>query len=253
MNVARLTLIWSFAFVAIALTASSLTPFGVSAETRIRDSMIYPAYEFYRGGAFASVTSSTIEQVLFDRLSGLSAHVSDRSDYTKRLAAHFYRLCSENRLDPAFVLSVIEVESNFRVNAVSAAGAVGLMQLMPATAQNIAHRHAPLRQALNQVDLDLRDPFLNLTLGITYLRDLKERYSGLSPYLHLAAYNMGPHRLDVLRARPGFTPDKSLKYFQDIMRGVENWRHYGFQSFSLGLKEKPDAARKTITRNVDPV
>lgn len=248
MNLMRLTLVWSFAFSAIALVTSSLTPFGLSAETRASDSMIYPAYRFFRGGAFASVTSSTLEHVLSDQVTGLRLEGADRADYVKRLAAHLYQLCVENRLDPAFVLSVIQVESDFRADVISPAGAVGLMQLMPQTARLLSLRH--LKRGLK---IDLKDPFLNLTLGIVYLSELKKRYTGLSPYYPLAAYNMGPHRLDVLRARPGFKPDQTLKYFQDIMRGVENWRHYGFQSIAGELKPKANVARKAVTRIIDPV
>lgn len=249
MKVVRLTLFWSVALTAVLLAASSFSPFGLSAETRAGDSMIYPIYRFFRGGAFASLTNSTIEHVLSDQLSGRLTLGPGRAAYTKRLAAHLYRLCVENRLDPAFVLSVIEVESSFRTDVVSSAGAVGLMQVMPQTARDVALRHPTVRR----LGHDLKDPFLNLTLGIIYLRELKERYIGLSPYYHLAAYNMGPHRLDVLRAQPGFKPEKSLKYFQDVMRGVESWRHYGFQSIPLALKSKADVARKSPARNTDPV
>ncbi len=260
MKVLRLTLLWVFAFTAAALGASTVAPFGVSAETRVGESMIYPVYRFYRGGAFASVTSATIERVLSDQIIGLPDTVSDRGEYLKRLARHFYQLCIDYRLDPAFVLSLIEVESSFRSDVVSPAGAVGLMQLMPATARVIYHRYPSLRPLRNtgrnsgrNLAIDLKDPFQNLTIGMTYLRELKTRYLGLSPYFHLAAYNIGPHRLDVLRARPGFKPEKTLKYFQDIMRGVENWRHYGSQSFPPELKPKADVARKSSPRNVDPV
>ncbi len=237
MKVVRLTALWSLAILALTLTASFLSPFGVSAETHVGDSMIYPIFRFYRGGAFASLTKSTIETVLFDQLQGIPTSVKDRKAYTKKLAAHLYQLCIDFRLDPAFVLSVIKVESSFRADIISPAGAVGLMQIMPGTARVVSGKRGAL---------DLKDPFLNLTLGLTYLRDLKERYSGLSPYYHLAAYNMGPHRLDQLRAKPTFKPEKTLKYYQDIMRGVESWRRYG-------LEQKADVARKTVVRTTDPV
>lgn len=235
MKVVRLTLFWTVVLFAIVLTASSFAPFGLSAGIR--------------RGPFTSVTSATVERVLSDRLSGHSEQGSGRAAYTKRLADHLFQLCIEHRLDPAIVLSVIEVESSFRTNAVSSAGAIGLMQLMPQTARVVAHRHPQVRRYGH----DLKDPFLNLALGTVYLRELKERYTGLSPYYHLAAYNMGPHRLDTLRARPGFKPEKSLKYFQDVMRGVDNWRHYGFQSIPLALKSKADVIRKTVARNIDSV
>lgn len=195
---------------------------------------------------YESMTGSMIERVLSDKLAGIPSTISDRPAYMKRLAKHLYRLCGEHELDPAMVLSLVQVESRFRADVVSSAGAIGLMQVMPDTAGFVARRKL-MRQ-------DLKDPFVNLELGMIYLRALKDRYAGEDPYFHFAAYNMGPHRLDTLRAKPGFKPgNKSMKYFTDIMRGVTDWRHYGFQSLPIELKSKTDVARKTLARNTDPV
>ncbi len=139
-------------------------------------------------------------------------------------------------MDPAYVLSVIQIESSFRSSVVSPVGAVGLMQLMPATARYVAPRHGIHRKITVS---DLRDPFLNLSLGVAYLRELRDRYAGLSAYYPLAAYNLGPARLDQLRARPGFKPTQTWKYYQAIMRGVNDWRHYGTRA-----KTKTNVARE---------
>jgi hypothetical protein len=139
------------------------------------------------------------------------------------LARHLVRLCRKHRFDPAMILSLIQVESAFRPNAVSPAGAVGLMQLMPATAQVVARRFAiryPGERAL-------RDPFLNLELGVAYLSHLRDKYQELSPYFHLAAYNIGPARLDELRARKSFKPVQTRKYYEKIRGGVPRLRNYG--------------------------
>jgi soluble lytic murein transglycosylase-like protein len=81
-------------------------------------------------------------------------------------------------LDPALVDLVIRMESGYNTRAVSAKGARGVMQLMPATA------------SLYGVE-DIFDPFDNIRAGVRYLRDLLRRFnSDLS--LALAAYNAGP-------------------------------------------------------------
>ena len=94
-------------------------------------------------------------------------------------------------LEPALVLALIRQESGFYPEAVSRAGARGLMQIMPATARQVARQ---IRVAYNGRKL-LSDPGYNLLLGRTYLSDLLDRYEG-SYVLALAAYNAGPARAD---------------------------------------------------------
>jgi soluble lytic murein transglycosylase-like protein len=84
-------------------------------------------------------------------------------------------------LPPEFLASVAEVESGYRSDAVSPKGAIGLMQLMPATA------------ALLQADPN--DPAQNAEAGARYLRELLIRYGHSAP-LALAAYNAGPGAVD---------------------------------------------------------
>ena len=79
------------------------------------------------------------------------------------------------------VRSVMAAESGFDPRAVSAKGAVGLMQLMPFTAQNLG--------------VDPRDPAQNADAGTRYLRDLLLKYDGLLWHA-LAAYNAGPEALE---------------------------------------------------------
>ena len=93
------------------------------------------------------------------------------------------------RLDPALLQAVIKVESNFRQDAVSRRGAVGLMQLMPGTAARL--------QVTN-----IHDPLQNIQGGAKQLRYLLDVYHG-NLRLALAAYNAGVHRVkrDVPRIR----------------------------------------------------
>jgi soluble lytic murein transglycosylase-like protein len=80
-------------------------------------------------------------------------------------------------LSPALIRSVIQTESAFDASAVSRAGAVGLMQLMPAVAANLGVQN-------------LLDPRENIMGGAQLLRELHDRYRGNLP-LMLASYNAG--------------------------------------------------------------
>lgn len=96
----------------------------------------------------------------------------------------------DKNLDPALIAGVIYVESRFR-DQTSHAGAKGLMQLMPATADYIARKSGGTRF----VQGDLADPQINIAYGSWYLRYLLERYHG-DVALALAAYNAGEGKVD---------------------------------------------------------
>ncbi|NBC49689.1 MAG: transglycosylase SLT domain-containing protein [Gammaproteobacteria bacterium] len=90
-------------------------------------------------------------------------------------------------LPPDWVYAVIRQESAFDPDIASHAGAIGLMQLMPATAREVAGklgRDEPER-------IELIDPALNIVLGSAYLAEMAERFDG-HPLVASAAYNAGP-------------------------------------------------------------
>ena len=97
-------------------------------------------------------------------------------------------------LDPALLAAVIYQESKFHADARSDRGAVGLMQLLPATAKGIAARTGGSRFRVS----DLYDPELNVRYGAWYLRHLLDKYG--SEQLALAAYNAGQANVDRWRA-----------------------------------------------------
>jgi soluble lytic murein transglycosylase len=93
-------------------------------------------------------------------------------------------------LDPSLIAGVIYVESHF-IDQTSHAGAKGLMQLMPSTADYIARKSGGTR--FNQGDL--ATPQINIAYGSWYLRYLLQKYRGSEP-LALAAYNAGEGKVD---------------------------------------------------------
>lgn len=91
----------------------------------------------------------------------------------------------------ALLLGLMRQESAFNLRAVSPAGARGLMQLMPGTAEQVARRLG-ISYSIGRLT---SDPHYNITLGRDYLERMLDRYSGFLP-LALAAYNAGPGRAD---------------------------------------------------------
>ena len=100
---------------------------------------------------------------------------------------------------PDFVLSVARIESHFRADQVSPKGAVGLMQLMPATAARFA--------------VDICDPADNVRGGVRYLRILHDRYH--NPFYMLAAYNAGEDAVAQYRGVPPFP--ETVRYVADVI------------------------------------
>jgi soluble lytic murein transglycosylase len=94
-------------------------------------------------------------------------------------------------LDPALIAAVIYAESRFRDGQTSAAGAQGLMQITPATAQMIARKSGGVSFTVR----DLGTPQVNIAYGAWYLRYLMGRYAGNETFA-LAAYNGGEGNVD---------------------------------------------------------
>jgi len=109
--------------------------------------------------------------------------------------SEFVRVHARERgLDPALVAAVIYQESKFRSGAKSSSGAIGLMQLTPATAHGIAVRTGGAAFHTN----DLYDPEINIRYGSWYLHNLFVKYG--QERLALAAYNAGQGNVDRWRA-----------------------------------------------------
>jgi soluble lytic murein transglycosylase len=117
------------------------------------------------------------------------------------------RYAESRNLDPALLCAVILEESRFDPQALSVAGARGLMQIMPATGKDIA-KSLKVRPFDEQ---KLYDPELNIRFGSSYLARLLEEFGGKT-YLAVAAYNAGPRAVrDWLARFPGLPEDEFVE------------------------------------------
>ena len=99
-------------------------------------------------------------------------------------------LGSTGSIERALALALAKQESSFNAGAVSTSNALGLMQLLPTTARDVAGR---LKVPFIESKLT-RDPAYNVQLGSQYLAEMLQRFGG-SYELALAAYNAGPNRV----------------------------------------------------------
>ena len=118
----------------------------------------------------------------------------------------------KNGLDSAFVKAVIKQESGFQPKVTSHCGAMGLMQLMPATANAMGVK-------------DAYDPEQNIAGGTKYLKGLLDRFGG-DKSLALAAYNAGPNAVAKYNGIPPYK--ETQNYVKNIMSM--------YQKYSGGLK-----------------
>lgn len=105
------------------------------------------------------------------------------SEYVEKYSRKF-------NVDALLIYSIMKAESNFNENAVSSSEAKGLMQLMEATALEMANK---VEETLEEDSF--LDPEKNIMLGIKYYSELQEKYSG-NMLLALAAYNAGIGNVD---------------------------------------------------------
>jgi soluble lytic murein transglycosylase-like protein len=136
----------------------------------------------------AQITGFEAEDYVAPPSQGSSAPVEKPFDLDEWVQA----IAEQNHVPEELVHSVIAAESAYDPAAVSAKGAIGLMQLMPETARELA--------------VDPRDPGENVQGGVSYLKQLLERYAGSQNQLllALAAYNAGPGAVERYRGLPPY-------------------------------------------------
>jgi len=149
---------------------------------------------------------------LYDRSINTADRTQRRHDFGLRYPTPYQTEIEEgarqNGLDTALVYGLVRQESRFVSDIVSAAGAVGLMQLMPPTARWVARQTGRGSRQAPKLD----DPELNIQLGAYYLRYVLDKLDGL-PALGAAAYNAGPGRAQAWR---GTVPLEGAIYVETI-------------------------------------
>jgi len=216
-----------------ALLTTSVVPFGTEAEGSDAKDRIVGAIGASVEASGGAVDASVDAEVPYERDGAVAANALNAADETAfsqvlaRLRVRHTALPSRERvalartivkearshgLDPALVIAIIEVESGGYHLAVSHVGAMGLMQLLPTTGEELAGKlgiewHGPDT---------LFDPTINVKLGTAYLRQLADRYGDVS--VALAAYNWGPGRIDRRLRRGAGVPSR---YIEQVMRAVD--------------------------------
>ena len=133
----------------------------------------------------------------------------DSAKNRKRFAQAIDTVAKQNKLPRALVHAVITAESAYDPNAVSHAGAVGLMQLMPGTAQRYGVRNR-------------KDPLSNVAGGTRYLRDLLKMFDN-NLVLALAAYNAGENA--VIKYGHKIPPyEETQTYVQRVLKYYNNYK-----------------------------
>jgi soluble lytic murein transglycosylase-like protein len=137
-----------------------------------------------------------------------STPVRSYSD-TKESTLHqiILRAANRHKVDPALVKAIIRAESGYNPMAVSKKGAMGLMQLMPRTAE-----------ALGVEDGDIFNPENNIDAGVKYLKQLLTQFHG-NVRLAVAAYNAGTKKVRKYKDIPPYKAtrhyvNKVLEYYQ---------------------------------------
>lgn len=172
-----------------------------------------------RGGAVVFTNTASAPNLSPARRSGNVQNAASRSLEQRRKAIEpvLHKMARRNRLNPALVRAVVEVESGYNVNARSPKGAIGLMQLMPATARQYG----------------VKNPYVaeeNLSGGCRYLRALLDRYDD-DVNLALAAYNAGPAAVDKYGGIPAYP--ETREYIRRVRERLEDQRE-GRNQIAMG-------------------
>ncbi len=207
-------------------SGSTISPPSAPAQTQIQlrttDESVEPVKPKRKVETFPPAIPSTADSAATGSLLAPTAEPVDPIDRIVREAAE------RHRVDPALVKAVISTESGWNPRAVSRKGAVGLMQLIPGTAERYGVGN-PF------------DPAQNVEGGTTYLKWLLDRYNGDLPKT-LAAYNAGEHAVDLYRGVP---------WYPETQRYVQKVTHAYFQPGSGRNPTLWSPPRPPVRREVD--
>lgn len=155
----------------------------------------------YKGAPAAGKSSAPNAEAGTNREIKPAGGKNGKNTQPSGLEAIAERAAAKYGLDPALLKAVIRAESDFNHLAVSSAGAMGLMQLMPETARSLGVKN-PF------------DPLENIEGGARYLKSLMDRFGNLN--LALAAYNAGPGAVEKHGGVPPYS--ETISYLEKINR-----------------------------------
>ena len=140
----------------------------------------------------------------------LDSSISNKKDTTSRSEINelIEKYADKNGLDSDFVKAVIKQESGFNPNATSKCGAMGLMQLMPSTAQGLGVTNA-------------YDAEQNIEGGTKYLKGLMDRFDN-NKSLALAAYNAGPNAVKKYGGIPPYM--ETQNYVKSVLSNYDKMK-----------------------------
>lgn len=118
----------------------------------------------------------------------------------------------EPQIEPLLVLALAHVESGYRPRATSPVGALGLLQIMPATGAMLAFQ----LKISSAEKLDLYDPVVNARLGIHYLKTLYKQFR-FDWNDALTAYNRGPGNTEAILKKHGSLPGNILESYANLV------------------------------------
>jgi soluble lytic murein transglycosylase-like protein len=164
-----------------------------------------------RPTARLSAASSPLRDV-FEAVSRCRPSLSE--DVRWQIAHVTRRESLRHGYDPLFVVAMMDVESGCSPTALGSNGGVGLIQIRPPTAREVAESAGLPWRGANS----LTRPAVNVSLGLHYLAELEERFS--DPVLAIAAYNLGPGRVEHMarqRARGARYVKKILTRYDQLL------------------------------------
>lgn len=180
-------------------------------------------------------TAAKVKGKLAEENPNYAAAAGHRSVSAAEIDRFINEAAARHHVDPNLVRALVKVESNFNPHAVSSKGAMGLMQLMPATARRY----------------DVRNPFdaaQNVDAGVRHLKGLLQNFGG-NVSLSLAAYNAGQGAVERNGGIPPYTETRNyVKRITNLM-GTGSEPH--FSSLSIPLQIRRDDRGRLYISNTD--
>lgn len=179
--------------------------------------------------------TAQVKGELAERDPNYSRAADHRSVSASEVDRYINEAAARHHVDPNLVRALVKVESNFNPRALSNKGAMGLMQLMPATARMY----------------DLRNPFdaaQNVDAGVRHLKGLLKNFGG-DVSLSLAAYNAGQGAVERNRGIPPYTETRNYVKRITTLMGIGS--EVRFSSLSIPIQIRRDERGKMVISNTD--